>query len=192
MELTILMVTHDLEEAFFLADRISVLIDGVIQQTDAKEQLYQHPRTVPVARYLGIRNLFEGEVAGHSNGLVAVRCRGLGRTLQVAWDERNVLPAPGTCVVVGIRSDEVKIVHPEFEQMAPHNPFLGRIEALYAKGASHTLVLRAPDAPGQAVELEVGNRVMRKLHLAPGVECTVDFKPSLLNLMPAPETMDRA
>lgn len=185
MDLTILMVTHDLEEAFFLADRISVLIDGVIQQTDAKDQLYHRPRTVSVARYLGIRNLFEGEVAGHSNGFIAVRCRGLGRTLQVAWDDLDPAPALGVRVVLGIRSDEVKIVHPEFEQTEPHNPFHGYIEALYAKGASHTLVLRDPDAPEQPVELEVGNRVMRKLHLAPGEECTVDLKPSLLVLLRA-------
>ncbi|MDP3296371.1 MAG: hypothetical protein Q8N09_02075 [Thermodesulfovibrionia bacterium] len=31
--LTIVMVTHDMEEAFFLGDRISVMIDGVIRQT---------------------------------------------------------------------------------------------------------------------------------------------------------------
>lgn len=186
LDLAILMVTHDLEEAFFLADRISVLIDGVIEQTDAKDHLFHRPRTVPVARYLGIRNLFDGEVVGHPDGVIAVRCQGLGRTLQVAWEEQEPPPAPGTAVVLGIRSEEVKLVHPEFEQTEPINPFQGRVEALYAKGASHTLVLRSAEVPGQTVELEVGNRVMRKLHLAPGVECTVDLKPSLLNLLPAP------
>ena len=185
MGLTILMVTHDLEEAFFLADRLSVLINGAIQQTNTKDQVYHRPRTVSVAEYLGIRNLFEGVVTGHSDECIEVHCPRLGRTLRALRQTDAPDLEVGAAVVLGIRSDDVKVVHPEFEQAVPQNPFQGRIEAVYGKGASHTLILRSEETPEQPVELEVGNRVMRKLNLAPGAECMVDFKPGLFSVMPS-------
>jgi molybdate transport system ATP-binding protein len=59
----ILMITHDLSEGFFLGDHITVLIDGQIQQSDNRDEVWRHPGTVAVAQYLGIRNLFPGTVA---------------------------------------------------------------------------------------------------------------------------------
>ena len=186
--LTLLMVTHDLTEAFFLADHISVLIDGRVQQSEAKDRIYHRPRTVPVAQYLGIRNLFEGTVVGHSEGLLEVDCQGLGRTLQVAGQEEGSgwNFGLGVGVVLAIRSDEVKVVRPEFEQAEPHNLFRGRIEAAYSKGAGHTLVFRPGTGPSPAVELDLGNQAMRKLGLSQGAECSIAFRPEAISLLPPP------
>jgi ABC-type Fe3+/spermidine/putrescine transport system ATPase subunit len=138
-----------------------------------------------VARYLGIRNLFDGEVAGGSESCIDVFCPGLGQTIQMDRPVQDRGPAlqRGDRVVIAIRSDEVKIIHPEFEQGEPKNPLHGHIEAMYGKGASHTLLVRAEGALSP-VELEVGNRVMRKLDLSIGSPCTIDLKPNLLVLLP--------
>lgn len=55
--LTSIYVTHDQQEAFAIADRIAVMRDGCIEQIDAPQQLYLYPRTVFVARFLGLQNL---------------------------------------------------------------------------------------------------------------------------------------
>lgn len=186
--LTLLMVTHDLEEAFFLADHISVLIDGRIQQSDLKDRVYHRPRTLPVAQYLGIRNLFQGTIVGHSGGFLEVDCQGLGRILKVA-DEKEGLGWEanlGDGVVLSIRSDEVKVVHSRFEQAEPHNYFKGRIEGAYSKGASHTLVFHSMATPSSSVEIEIGNQAMRRLGLSQGVECTIALRPNAINLLPLP------
>ncbi|EMS81346.1 ABC transporter ATP-binding protein [Desulfotignum phosphitoxidans] len=46
-------VTHDLEEAFAMSDRIGVLLDGRVQQFDTPRQVYFHSATPAVARFLG-------------------------------------------------------------------------------------------------------------------------------------------
>ncbi len=60
---TMLLITHDLAEAYFLSSRITVIIDGTIRQSGSREEVFYHPRSQEVARYLGIRNLFEATIA---------------------------------------------------------------------------------------------------------------------------------
>lgn len=51
--ITFLMVTHDQEEALTLADRITILNKGRIEQTGAPRDVYLHPATPFVANFLG-------------------------------------------------------------------------------------------------------------------------------------------
>jgi ABC-type Fe3+/spermidine/putrescine transport system ATPase subunit len=53
LNLTTIIVTHDREEAFELADRIAVLVDGKIQQHAIPEDVYERPMNLTVARSLG-------------------------------------------------------------------------------------------------------------------------------------------
>ena len=56
-DLPILLVTHDLEEVRFLADSVTVLIDGKIHQRGLPKDIIDHPKTVEVARYTGMHNI---------------------------------------------------------------------------------------------------------------------------------------
>ena len=57
LDLTTVIVTHDREEAFELADRIAVLVDGEIQQHAEPEVIYERPANVTVARFMGVNVL---------------------------------------------------------------------------------------------------------------------------------------
>jgi len=61
--MTTILVTHDQEEAFALADRMGVMQMGRLLETGSPEELYRHPTTRFVARFLGAANLFLGEVS---------------------------------------------------------------------------------------------------------------------------------
>jgi sulfate transport system ATP-binding protein len=61
--MTTILVTHDQEEAFALADRIGVMQMGRLLEIGSPEDLYRHPATRFVARFLGAANLFLGEVS---------------------------------------------------------------------------------------------------------------------------------
>jgi ABC-type Fe3+/spermidine/putrescine transport system ATPase subunit len=63
---TALVVTHDQEEAFGLADRIVILESGRVLQEGEPQHVYQHPGSAAVARFLGLTNLLPGE--GGSEG----------------------------------------------------------------------------------------------------------------------------
>ena len=54
---TIVHVTHDQAEAMAIADRIAVMRQGRLVQTGPPRELYEHPRTEFVARFIGVTNL---------------------------------------------------------------------------------------------------------------------------------------
>lgn len=60
--ITVIMVTHDQNEALTLSRRVAVLNVGSIEQLGQPDELIRHPRTVFVARFVGERNLYEGQV----------------------------------------------------------------------------------------------------------------------------------
>lgn len=83
---TTIFVTHDQSEAMHVADKIMVLNDGVIQQFDSPQSLYQNPQNQFVARFIGEPVI---------NEVPATALR-----------EHLVLPA--TAVTVGIRPEAIK------------------------------------------------------------------------------------
>lgn len=62
LNLTIIFVTHDQEEALSISDRVIVLNGGKLQQLDRPEEVYQHPTNEFVANFVGNANLLPGEV----------------------------------------------------------------------------------------------------------------------------------
>lgn len=62
LNLTIIFVTHDQEEALSISDRVMVLKDGRLQQLDKPEVVYQRPANAFIANFVGTANLLPGEV----------------------------------------------------------------------------------------------------------------------------------
>lgn len=63
---TALLVTHDREEAFALADHVALIHEGRIGQYDTPESIYARPANAELALVLGEANLLEGTVEGTS------------------------------------------------------------------------------------------------------------------------------
>jgi multiple sugar transport system ATP-binding protein len=63
---TMVYVTHDQTEAMTLGDRVAVMRDGVIQQVDAPQNLFNRPRNLFVAAFIGspAMNLVEARIQG--------------------------------------------------------------------------------------------------------------------------------
>ena len=66
--ITFVYVTHDQGEALSMADRVAVFRDGRVEQLDSPRELYEHPRTAFVARFVGSANVIEGDLARRITG----------------------------------------------------------------------------------------------------------------------------
>lgn len=146
---TTILVTHDHEEAFTMADRVAVLNNGRLEQLDTPEAIYHTPATPFVADFVGQADFIPGLVR---NGKVAT---------EIGEFPNQACYQNGTRVVVMIRPDDVHVIPAE------HSPtrILGRqfrgSENLYTIGLPSGQVIHSSEAStsvypiGLQVELQV-------------------------------------
>ncbi|MBE3555549.1 MAG: ABC transporter ATP-binding protein [Firmicutes bacterium] len=108
---TTLYVTHNFAEAQALGDVVGVLRQGRLEQFGTLTELFEYPKTPWVARFVGMENMWEGQVEDRSANGVWVWCKALGTRLFVAT-EPDAWPN-GLPVVMGIRSEELRLVSPQ-------------------------------------------------------------------------------
>jgi iron(III) transport system ATP-binding protein len=148
LDVTAVLVTHDREEAFSIADRIALMRDGTVVQEGSPETLYLSPASRWAAEFVGAGNFLPGLV---EDGLVATPL--------------GVFPANGAS---GERAVEV-LVRPELVELEPDPS--GRAEVVGREFRGHDVFYRVrldglellSHRPStEAVPL--GSRVRVKLH----------------------------
>ncbi|MEA1933638.1 MAG: ABC transporter ATP-binding protein [Thermodesulfobacteriota bacterium] len=85
MGTTTVYVTHDQGEAVLLGDRVSVLNHGEIEQIESPDELFYHPKTEFVARFVGAKNILKVRVIeiNKHEALAQVNNKGLGQPVKV-------------------------------------------------------------------------------------------------------------
>jgi ABC-type Fe3+/spermidine/putrescine transport system ATPase subunit len=102
--LTAIHVTHDQEEAMSVADRVVVMRKGQIVEVGEPRQLYDSPRNLFTANFVGQSNFLEGTVRNLGEGATKVEVRG-GKYLSVGETGHS----PGSPVVLAIRPERLKL-----------------------------------------------------------------------------------
>ncbi len=126
--LTVVYVTHDQSEALTMSNRIAVFDDGIIQQCDPPEVLYEKPLNAFVANFIGENNRLLGKVIEDNGDTVKV---------DIDDDEGTVIAKKVNVEGVGVRSTlslrpERVTVNPEPGSLP--NVFEGRAEELIYLG----------------------------------------------------------
>ena len=178
--MTCVHVTHELPEAFTLADRIAVLAAGRILQTGKPEQVFYAPKRREVAEFLRAGNLFPVEVISSAGGLATVRVA--GHTLAAA----SAL-TPGRRALACIHPEEVQIAPPA---SGAADPLGGRVAAVTDQ-LEATVVAVTDRGPTLRVDLDCGfplrslvtRRAARELALRPGLRVAVTLAPASVHLI---------
>ncbi|MDI7276913.1 MAG: ABC transporter ATP-binding protein, partial [Anaerolineae bacterium] len=107
LETTFIYVTHDQMEAMTMGTRIAVLRDGILQQVDTPQNLYQRPDNIFVAGFIGspAMNFFDATLVGTKDEMYID-----GGTFRVkVTPERAKVLAPylGKEIVFGIRPEDI-------------------------------------------------------------------------------------
>lgn len=105
LDIPVVLVTHDLDEAALLSDRMAVLAEGRILQTGTPAEVLQRPASTRVAQLAGMSNVFNAVVERHDPG-TATWLRWQGLLLQVPLAAEY---APGDQVAWAIRSDQIRL-----------------------------------------------------------------------------------
>ena len=174
------LVTHDLEEAAMLADRVAVIHHGETLQAGSALEVMSKPRTSAVARLVDLRNVFDGK-------LIAIDPAGRG-TLE--WGELRLecapqpLPAPGSRVTWTIPDGFIVLHRRDRPSRGEHeNPVNGTVESLVLVGENARVGLRPAGAP-MPLHFTVPAHVARRNGLEKGVTAAVSLLAEGIHVMP--------
>ncbi len=133
---TFIYVTHDQTEAMTMGDRIVVMRDGVIQQVDTPQNLYDYPCNLFVAGFIGSpqMNFLDGTVKKNGNAY-SVDVNGTVLSLPTEKTADGKLDAyVGKTVKVGIRPEDIKD-DAEFLAKHPNSKMEAEVEVSELMGA---------------------------------------------------------
>ena len=158
--LSFVYVTHDQEEALALSDRIAVFNDGAIEQVGTPNDLYENPRTVFVAEFLGDSNVLRGTVTADGRTL-----RGSDFELAVASGRARV--GPGRSGAVVVRPERAHILTEGQAATPGHNVLEATVAEVVYLGAARKVAIDFPwggrglvrEAMRLATSAERGDRV---------------------------------
>jgi iron(III) transport system ATP-binding protein len=132
---TAILVTHDHDEAFAMADRIAVLNHGRLEQLDAPETIYHMPSTPFVAEFVGQADFLPGVVVHE-------------RVSTEIGEFPNVRHLPeGARIIVMIRPDDLHLL--------PDKAGLAHVVARQFKGSENLYTLQLPS--GQTLHSSEGS-----------------------------------
>ncbi len=134
---TVLLVTHDQDEALSLADVVAVLRRGVVAQCAAPRALYGAPADVELACFLGEANVLEGVATA---GLVAT-------VLGVAACSSGTEIAEGEALEVLVRPEQLRLVATS-DPTAPPGSLAAVVERLDYHGHDAVIRLRLERGSG--------------------------------------------
>ncbi len=160
--LTVLYVTHRLEDAFAVGHRLAVMHEGRVEQVGTIEEVARLPSNRHVARIMGLRNLFQARVLSSSSEALSLDWNGLRL-------EAPPLPIPaGTIVTAYIRPEEVKVLYPDrpLSSAVRRNRVEGRVLERSPQAHLHRLLVSLPNA--NELEVSFSSRLYSSLPLEPG------------------------
>jgi molybdate transport system ATP-binding protein len=180
LELPIILVTHDLDEARMLADRMVQLHHGINLQSGTPEEVLQRPANTEVARLVGLTNLFQGRIGEHhANGMTCLEW--LGQRLEVA---HNPGYAPGDKVSWVIPPEGILLHRRERPSRGEaENPIAGVIEDYVALGPTVQVALR-PDGCDKPLSFSLPSHVAQRNEIKLGATVRVTLLAVAIHLMP--------
>ncbi|MFN8595694.1 MAG: sn-glycerol-3-phosphate ABC transporter ATP-binding protein UgpC [Anaerolineae bacterium] len=160
---TFIYVTHDQTEAMTMGTRIAVMKDGLLQQVDTPQTLYDYPNNVFVAGFIGSpsMNFFEVSVKGSAEN---VQVEGEGFQLTIPADRAKGMKAYlGQKVTMGVRPEDIydaeyvaPNIHPgSLDAKVEVTELMGNEVFLYLLTGGHSYVARVDPR----TKAKVGNTV---------------------------------
>lgn len=188
LNIPIVLVTHDLDEACELADRMTIIHHGQTLQTAAPFELMSRPANALVARLVDLPNVFEGEIVEHrpSASLTLLRWRNL--TLETKFDERFQV---GTRVGWVIPSANVILHRRDRPSRGEHeNPVRGIAGECLRLGETTSVTLFVDGDPSCRIAFSVPTHVANRNRVAPGASIAVSLLAEAIHLMPGEQESD--
>lgn len=175
LRIPLLFITHNLEEAFMLADRILILEGGKVQQFETPDEIFSHPQNQCVAELIGMSNIFDDAIVEG--------CDRLSRSTVLKSGDMTIRVSslnlkPGEKVSWGIHPENVTLLLPGSDSTnLEENIYSAYISNIFNKGAKKKITLKLA-RQNKTLTAEVPVQIVDALKLSAGDLCLVKMEMS--------------
>ncbi len=171
--ITTVFITHDLDEALMLGERVAVLLGGVLRQVGKPQDVFTSPSDGEVAAFVGVETVIAGRVATSVDGQVTVAANGL--SLEAVGD----MPV-GREVLFCLRPEDVTLSIPDGPAVtSARNRLTGRIIRLNPSGPLVRVVVDC----GLPIVALITRGSANEMKLTEGQPVTATFKATAAHLI---------
>jgi ABC-type Fe3+/spermidine/putrescine transport system ATPase subunit len=168
LNVTVIHVTHDFDEAMVLGKHIAVIGDGSIRQVGTPDDIFRRPDSLFVARFAMMRNVLPGDLIRRSDGVSTFRSGGMEL---VTSSPRET--ASHAC----IRPEDIDISTDPARQVG-RNRFTGRVARIEDRGMAVHLVVDVPPE----ISCIVPRRTLTETQITAGQEIGIGFDVGAVHL----------
>ncbi len=172
--ITTVFITHDLDEALLLGDRVAVLLGGVLRQVGRPQDVFTAPSDGEVAAFVGVETVIAGKVSACQTGQLTIQADGLSLE---AVGELVV----GTPVLYCLRPEDITLsVSTNASVTSARNRLDGRITHLAPSGPLMRVVVDC----GLPIVALITRGSANEMKLSIGLPVTASFKATAVHLIP--------
>lgn len=182
LAIPIILVTHDLEEASLLAERMAILYRGKILQTGSPEYIGAHPESATVARLMNQQNLFDAQVLEQDALSQTTRLLWRGRKLEAAYQPQY--PVGQRCCWVIPSSDILLHRRERPSRGERENPLQGEIVEYLESGGLANMLVQIDREEATHLAVNVPLHVARRNRLALQEKIGISLLRQGIHLMP--------
>jgi molybdate transport system ATP-binding protein len=182
LSMPVILVTHDLDEALMLADRICILSQGRTLQTGVPHDVIGRPDSVHVARLVGLKNIFHAQVIEHrpdsDETIIEWRSRRLAAKMQsrFAAGSQIAWTIPGAHLVIQLRNRR--------PQTSQKNQVSGVIVDYLRLGENVALTIQADESDKPLMFTSMSLHAAQSNGIQLGAEVTFSLRAEAIHLMP--------
>jgi molybdate transport system ATP-binding protein len=180
-KIPILLVTHNLVEAYTLADRVVVFQAGRIVQEGTRDDIFRRPGTPEIARLMAMHNILTVQIDQHQ-----------AKGLEVDWWGQKIVFEgiyPKTQrreLTIGIRPEDIMIVRKKSKPLRQEDDifFEAQLVEDEARGFDHQLTFRVDQPSDVRADLivRIPHPTYLRLHLKPGDMRTLAVRPNTIHV----------
>lgn len=163
--LPIILVTHDSEETYQLADKVAVYDNGKILQIGTKDEVFYRPKNRWVARFVGTKNIFKGRIIRIEDSEAEVKTDSISVKMpSMKW---FVL---GKEIEFCIRPENIMIIKPgkDLSDNLKENVFEGEVVGESCRGTTYYLDFKINGLDNKSnydLTIQVPTHVYQKLDI---------------------------